>query len=162
MLGRRRQSCPHRPAHTTTHCIINTTHVSVQLPASADNVELLACACSSSGSGGGRSSSSSCPHQPAHTTTHCIRVQLPTSADNVALPACAAACRPCRDQSISDFYVKVYLSFLSFSVCLFCCILCLLYFILLLPCFGEMKITCLPGPQQQTSHMLLQRSIDVM
>ena len=44
------------------------------------------------------------------------------------------------DSKFPDFYVKVQLSFFSFFVCSFCCILCLLCFVLLLPCFGEIKI----------------------
>ena len=41
------------------------------------------------------------------------------------------------ESKFTDFYTKVQLSFFSFLfqvVCLFCCILCLLYIMLLLPC----------------------------
>ena len=44
------------------------------------------------------------------------------------------------ESKFTDFYVKVFLSFFPFFVCLFCAILCLLYFKLLLPCCGEIKI----------------------
>jgi len=43
------------------------------------------------------------------------------------------------ESKFTDFYVKVLLSF-PFFVCLFCAILCLLYFVLLVPWCGEIKI----------------------